>query len=245
MSKSTNNSKQLLPLSQEEMDELDDFLMSDDTSDETMALETLDGYLTAIVSGPVMLKLNDWLPGVWGSTEKDKPAFRTMAQAKRIVDLILRHMNGIIGNLQDDPDTFEPVFDTRIYKKREYVDGEMWAYGYMCGIELCRKQWQSFFDDPNGLIVLRPIHLLGSDDVTPEEESLIETLDQREELSKQIPASVGWIYSYWLPYRQAVFERTVATTIQRDQPKIGRNDPCPCGSGLKFKKCCGISASLH
>ncbi len=245
MSKSTNNSKQLLPLSQEEMDELDDFLMSDDTSDETMALETLDGYLTAIVSGPVMLKLNDWLPGVWGPTENDKPVFRTMAQAKRIVDLILRHMNGIIGSLQDDPNTFEPVFGIRIYKKREYVDGEMWAYGYMCGIELCRKQWQSFFDDPNGLIVLRPIHLLGSDDVTPEEESLTETPEQREELSKQIPASVGWIYSYWLPYRQAVFERTVATTIQRDQPKIGRNDPCPCGSGLKFKKCCGISASLH
>ncbi len=242
MSKSTN---QLLPLSQEEMDELDDFLMSDDTSDETMALETLDGYLTAIVSGPVMLKLNDWLPGVWGPTENDKPVFRTMAQAKRIVDLILRHMNGIIGSLQDDPNTFEPVFGIRIYKKREYVDGEMWAYGYMCGIELCRKQWQSFFDDPNGLIVLRPIHLLGSDDVTPEEESLTETPEQREELSRQIPASVGWIYSYWLPYRQAVFERTIATTIQRDQPKIGRNDPCPCGSGLKFKKCCGISASLH
>lgn len=27
--------------------------------------------------------------------------------------------------------------------------------------------------------------------------------------------------------------------IKRDNPKIGRNQPCPCGSGLKFKKCCG------
>ncbi len=25
----------------------------------------------------------------------------------------------------------------------------------------------------------------------------------------------------------------------RDNPKVGRNDPCPCGSGKKFKKCCG------
>lgn len=24
----------------------------------------------------------------------------------------------------------------------------------------------------------------------------------------------------------------------RDAPKVGRNDPCPCGSGKKFKKCC-------
>jgi SEC-C motif-containing protein len=28
-------------------------------------------------------------------------------------------------------------------------------------------------------------------------------------------------------------------TIQRTQPKVGRNDPCPCGSRKKFKKCCG------
>src|SRR5438067_1030524 len=28
-------------------------------------------------------------------------------------------------------------------------------------------------------------------------------------------------------------------TVTRDQPKIGRNDPCPCGSGKKYKKCCG------
>ena len=28
-------------------------------------------------------------------------------------------------------------------------------------------------------------------------------------------------------------------TIRRESPKVGRNDPCPCGSGMKFKKCCG------
>lgn len=29
------------------------------------------------------------------------------------------------------------------------------------------------------------------------------------------------------------------TTVRRTQPKVGRNDPCPCGSGKKYKKCCG------
>jgi preprotein translocase subunit SecA len=28
-------------------------------------------------------------------------------------------------------------------------------------------------------------------------------------------------------------------TFRRDLPKVGRNDPCPCGSGKKYKKCCG------
>lgn len=70
--------KELLPLSQEEMDELDNFLISDITSDETMTLDILDGYLTAIVSGPVTLSLNDWLPGIWGSSEEHKPRFESM-----------------------------------------------------------------------------------------------------------------------------------------------------------------------
>jgi preprotein translocase subunit SecA len=30
--------------------------------------------------------------------------------------------------------------------------------------------------------------------------------------------------------------------IRLDQPKVGRNDPCPCGSGKKYKKCCGQNA---
>ena len=30
-------------------------------------------------------------------------------------------------------------------------------------------------------------------------------------------------------------------TFKRENPKVGRNDPCPCGSGKKFKKCCGAN----
>ena len=33
------------------------------------------------------------------------------------------------------------------------------------------------------------------------------------------------------------------TTVRRDQPKVGRNDPCPCGSGKKYKKCCGATSA--
>ena len=34
----------------------------------------------------------------------------------------------------------------------------------------------------------------------------------------------------------------VVKTVRRDEPKVGRNDPCPCGSGKKYKKCHGIAA---
>jgi preprotein translocase subunit SecA len=33
------------------------------------------------------------------------------------------------------------------------------------------------------------------------------------------------------------------TTVRRQQPKVGRNDPCPCGSGKKYKKCCGAASA--
>jgi len=34
------------------------------------------------------------------------------------------------------------------------------------------------------------------------------------------------------------------TPIQRARGKVGRNDPCPCGSGRKFKKCCSWRAAI-
>ena len=38
---------------------------------------------------------------------------------------------------------------------------------------------------------------------------------------------------------EAALEQAVHQPVTRDQPKVGRNDPCPCGSGKKYKKCCG------
>ena len=35
--------------------------------------------------------------------------------------------------------------------------------------------------------------------------------------------------------------KTVGNTVVRTEPRVGRNDPCPCGSGKKYKKCCGAN----
>ena len=61
-------------------------------------------------------------------------------------------------------------------------------------------------------------------------------------LALQIPEAVLGMHSHWLPLRLAIHERAVAQTLQA---KVGRNEPCPCGSGKKFKKCCGAPADLH
>ena len=43
-----------------------------------------------------------------------------------------------------------------------------------------------------------------------------------------------WVYDGVVP--------AVGRTVRREAPKVGRNDPCPCGSGKKYKKCCGVAA---
>ena len=82
----TNPMQMMEPLSDEEMDELDRFLLSDATSDETMMLDCLDGFLTSIVTGPVMLMPSVWLPRVWGPTARDEPAFDTLVSTVSSLD---------------------------------------------------------------------------------------------------------------------------------------------------------------
>lgn len=235
------------PLDLEEMEDLDAFLASDATSDETMLLDNLDGYLTAIIIGPTTLNMSQWYSGIWGKHEADAPHFETLEEAQHIMGMIMRHYNGIIWNLQDDADCFAPIFDIFIPEDntREYIDAEMWAYGFMEGLAISRPDWQPLFDDPSGPEWLEPIRLLGGDDLSEAELAQVATPEQREEIAKRIQASVAAIYRFWLPYRQALHELELAKTFKRAHPKVGRNDPCPCGSGKKFKKCCGVATTLH
>jgi uncharacterized protein len=231
------NDEEVTPaLSEKEMDELDSFLMSDATTNEVMLLDCLDGFLTALVSGPAIPKPEEWIPRVWGPTAEDAPTFGSDAQAERIIGLMTRHLNAIVWSLHQDAEHFEPVFDLQIHEgdEREYMDGEMWAHGFMTGINMHRSGWKALFESKHGSEVLRPIYLLGAPEVTEAEEELVKTPAQREELSKQIPASVGWIYKFWAPQR-------VGKTAENEIPKVSRNAPCPCGSGRKFKKCCGAT----
>jgi uncharacterized protein len=88
----------------------------------------------------------------------------------------------------------------------------------------------------------RPIGLLGKDNFCPDKFELTKTPARRSKLANQIIDSVMAIHAYWMPLRIAAHQRTVAKAMQ---PKVGRNEACPCGSGKKFKKCCGGPTNLH
>lgn len=243
MSKQVQIEEEVAPaLTEKEINELDDFLMSDATTNEVMLLDCLDGFLAALVCGPAMPKTEEWMPRVWGPTAQDVPTFESAAQAERVVELITRHMQAIGWSLNQAPEHFKPVFDLQVYEgdEREYMDGEMWAHGFMTAVDMQRDDWKALSESKFGLEILRPIYLLGAPDVTEAEEALVSTPEQREELSKKIPASVALIYKFWAPQRRAA-DIACGKVAEDELPKLSRNALCSCGSGRKFKKCCGAA----
>jgi uncharacterized protein YecA (UPF0149 family) len=64
--------------------------------------------------------------------------------------------------------------------------------------------------------------------------------DLRETLIAGAAAGTTQIYRYFKARRLLANDPLGGTpTFRRTMPKVGRNDPCPCGSGKKFKQCCG------
>lgn len=234
-------------LSDDELAELNDFLLSDAVSDETMTLDQLDGYLTAIVVGPTCLNVSQWYVGIWGNRQEDVPHFLNLHHAQHVMQLILRHYNGIAASLEQGADTHEPVLGC--YRSEDgthdIVDAETWAHGFMAGVALSRADWQPLFDDPQGRAWLAPILYLADSDADTTPTPQADTLAVWDDLANQAQAAIAPIYRFWSPYRQAIHERQQASTFARQHPKVGRNDPCPYGSGKKFKKCCGGGAMLH
>lgn len=231
------------PLSEAELDELDQFLLYLD-EEESMTLEGLDGFLHAIAIGPETLMPSRWLPKVWGQADGSMVLPGVSAdQMERVLSLVMRHFNSFVYGLGQRPPFVEPLWGTTRYGEMgEFEDAEMWAFGFSEGVNLNRAAWQALWNDPQGKQWYRPIGLLGEDDFSPEQEALTRTPEQRQDLAWEIENSVQNIHAFWLPLRHAVAERQQA---QRMSTKVGRNEPCPCGSGKKFKKCCGAPSELH
>lgn len=224
-----------------QLQELDHFLLYEVDSDETMTLDILDGFLHAIAVGPTMIHPQQWLPKIWGQDPVIIP-MQSNEQLNRLMDLVMCHYNGIVSGLECVPPQVTPVWGTRNYRGKTYREGEGWSYGFVEGMQLCRDDWKPLLDSKAGKEWFRPIGLLGESAFSPDQDRLTKTPPQRVKITDQIPRAVLAIYQYWLPYRRGVHQREVAKAMW---PKIGRNAPCPCGSGKKYKKCCGAADTLH
>ena len=86
----------------------------------------------------------------------------------------------------------------------------------------------------NGLKILRTEKGQEGDDEGVVEFTADYTLKQMHDVHHEV-AAFKKINGEW----KYVAGNIITTTVKREGEKIGRNDPCPCGSGKKYKKCCG------
>jgi SEC-C motif len=80
----------------------------------------------------------------------------------------------------------------------------------------------------------------------PEMRPYKDTIDVelREKLILGIAGAVTAIYRYFAPHRRSTAAELIAKqpAYRNPERKVGRNNPCPCGSGKKYKHCCGKAA---
>jgi uncharacterized protein len=239
-----NHHRMMVPLSEKELKELERFLVYQLPSQiDCMTLDELDGFLHAIAIGPETVMPNRWLPRVWGQDgEAMMPPTDNLEQLNHLLGLIMRHYNSIVSHFEQMPDSLQPIFGTDQDKEGEYEDAGLWAHGFTEGVKLSLVAWQPLLSSPKGQEWYRPLQLLGDDDVTMVNLDLLATKEQIQLLNRAVVDSVMLMHAYWLPLRHAMAERQIAQAMST---KVGRNEPCPCGSGKKFKKCCGSPIDLH
>lgn len=230
------------PLSDEEIQALENFLLYKVQSTEAMTLDILDGYMHALAVGPQTVMPSAWLPQVWGQDEGMLPAVDSLEQANWLLQLVMRHFNSIVAGLEAQDPEITPMWATQEFESEAYDDGEGWAYGFIQGVNMAKAAWAPLLDSEQGRQWYRPIGLLGEEEFSLDQDALTQTPEQRQELTLQMPDAVLGMYLHWLPLRHAIYEQEIARAMQ---PKVGRNEPCPCGSGKKFKKCCGAPVNLH
>jgi uncharacterized protein len=180
---------------------------------------------------------SDWLAGVWQAEEG--PQFESAEQGQEIMALIMRMHNDIADALQIGEEFGLLLLENTLESGETVVVAQGWCWGFMEGIRLKYEAWEPHLDMINELTVpIAVLARLGDDD--PELQELLDDQQKIAELTDAIAESAAAIYDY---------SRSIADEppqpYQRQAAKVGRNDPCPCGSGKKYKKCCGAAGSLH
>lgn len=184
------------PLSEQEFDDLDDFLMSDQCGDETMTSDGLHGYLTALTLRPIEQSFEDFSAPIWGPPGSPAPVYASATEATRIGYLIARMRDDIAVTLEVATNDFEPLFGVEPGQGKQLLDGETWAWGFWVAVTLQRAAWQELFDAPEATL-LRPIYLLGAEQIEEQETTLVETAQQRHQLALEIEAAIPKIYRFW------------------------------------------------
>ncbi len=212
------------------LDLLSAYLDSPDRAEGVLTLAELDGFLAAIAIGPEPVEDTEWMPVIWNGEE---PRFANGAEAVAVRRALFALYDDIVRAVAAG--TYAPVFDV---DDAEKPLPQSWAVGFMTGAGLRLDAWSALFQSERDDTIAYPILALCEDE---QGRPLLElSKKDRAFLLAQSPDLIAQavidIADYW---QQKNKPPPAGAVPVRTAPKVGRNDPCSCGSGRKYKKCCG------
>ncbi|MDR3179905.1 MAG: UPF0149 family protein [Holosporaceae bacterium] len=219
-------------LSNREIDELKNIIS---TFPNAPTFEMIDGFFTGTLCSPYesfpyspMEKILSMEP-IPSGEEALSVAFA----------LLTRHWNSIEDLLLNG--TFKPILEDGPNS------GALWAQGFMMGINLTESELESLIEDEDTGMAFMPIFGLAFSGLSSKDiqeflpddqlEPMPITPELKQELIEILPHSAMLLYSM-LSGNDYEEEYDDIITNPPCRPKIARNDPCSCGSGKKYKKCC-------
>ena len=224
------------------------------------------GMLSALIVGPELVMPSEYLPEVWG----DAPIWEDPEQAQQGLTVVMGMWNHIAWRVEQpiDPDADsddqvmllppfgmpDPPEGTDQDEEAEDYDPladvpddfpfvAPWANGFLHGMSLRQAQWDAWLEQHDDLQEEVAL-LLVLAAVSPEQ---LHEMDipaaQAMGLQQRVEAAMGVPDMLQQMYLQRLEDQRPQPIRRAAEP--GRNDACPCGSGKKYKKCCGDVARLH
>jgi uncharacterized protein len=228
------------PLNDAERDRMDAMLSRFRSESAMNNAEEIDGFFAALICSPETAKPSQYLSEIWGGEMADDEAFDDRQELQDFLSLLMRHWNSIVCILEKGE-----IFGPLLFQDEEgTAHGNDWARGFMRGVSFHHESWKELINDEEHGGPLIPIMILAHEhDPDPEMRPYKDNVDAelREKLILGIAGAVTAIYRYFAPQRRRMAAGLGAegTANRQAKLKIGRNDPCRCGSGKKYKHCCG------
>ncbi|MGQ4660716.1 UPF0149 family protein [Lysobacter sp. F6437] len=208
-------------------------------------LEALDGYLSALAVSPETLPMTEWEPAVWGTP----PRWNDADERAAVEKLLLGHQNMAAARVRhggdDLPDHLAPLLwlpeDPDLQgddaEQEDELDvGRDWALGFFTAVGLREAAWDQWLDDNEWIDeVFGLLDRLASGEVLGDDPSAPATpigYRERLEIVAGLPDMLADLHHH------RIDALTPREPIRREATP-DRNAPCPCGSGKKYKKCCG------
>src|SRR5271157_863953 len=149
---------------------------------------------------------------------------------------MMRHWNKIASTLYSGEIHVPLIFED----EKGELHGNDWARGFMRDMGMRHDGWAELVNDEQRGGCLIPMMMLCHEhDEDPNMRPAPISPEKREEVIVHKAAGLVAAYRYFREHRRAHIGTTFTPEPRRNAPKVGRNDLCPCGSGKKYKRCCG------